>query len=377
MNTKMLKVLAVADPAVAVYVDKKLNLLKSFNSEVQFDVVPWVKYYKTMLEVFEGKAFYDIIMIAGHLWLRDYAEKGYLAPIDFEEEDILPAIVQEMKFNNKSYLSPSFCDGHMIVYRKSIIEEKLGLVFRDIITPQDYINAVSNIGCSDKMAAVAVKAHPSEIFTDALPFLRMYGQDVYDSNTLTAVCDNSGVIEGLKRYCDLRYYANAETDSYGNEQIAEAIQKKKAAMAVTWSGQLGVVCGNECLEREDLGFTTFNTAWNVTWSFAISVNSKSKEKANELLRYLRSPQIDKIAGEYSGAPVRRQSYLSGIEQFPWYSCQLRMIENAKPIPNIKLSGDKNNILYEEIVNAFTGKKSSHAAMTNARQRINEIERNNI
>lgn len=372
MNNTVIKVLAVADPAVAVYVDKRFNILEQFGEEVQFDVVPWAEYYKTMLEVFAGKASYDIIMVAGHLWLRDFAEKGYLAPIEIEEEDILPAILREMKYENQTYLSPSFCDGHMIVYRKSILKEKYGRLFEDIISPEEYIKAAASLGSDNGMAPIAMKAHSSEIFTDALPFLRMEGQDVYDVNTLDVICNRTDIIKGLENYCNLRKFAPKDTDTYGNEQIAEAIQKKKAAMAITWSGQLGVVYNEACIEKEDLGFATFDTAWNVTWSFAVSANSQNKEKAKDLLRFLRSPQIDTIAGGYSGAPVRRQSYIDGMEQYPWYSCQLGMIENAKPIPNIKAAGDKNGVFYEEIANAFAGKKSPGEAMADAEYRINQI-----
>ncbi|MFT4143272.1 MAG: extracellular solute-binding protein [Mobilitalea sp.] len=373
MGKAVIKVLAVADPAIAVYVDKKLNVLDQFEEEVQFDVVPWAEYYQTMLEVFAGKAFYDIIMVAGHLWLRDFAEKGYLAPLELEEEDILPVILQEMRFNNKIYLSPSFCDGHMIVYRKSILKEKYGKLFDNVITPDEYIKAATVLGSNSEMAAAAMKAHPSEIFTDALPFLRMDGTDVYDKESLRVTCNNSEVIRGLENYCELRKYAPIDTDTYGNEQIVDAIWQKKSAMAVTWSGQLGVVYTDSCVEKEDLGFTTFNTAWNVTWSFAISANSQNKEKAEKLLRFLRSPQIDKIAGAHSGAPIRRQSYIDGLSQYPWYECQLSMFDNAKPIPNIISAGNKNNVFYEEITNAFAGKKSAKEAMADAEYRINQID----
>jgi multiple sugar transport system substrate-binding protein len=277
-----------------------------------------------------------------------------------------------MKYKNKTYLSPSFCDGHMIVYRKSIVKEKVGKLFDEVITVQEYITAAAKIGGNPPMSAVAMKAHPSEIFTDALPFLRMNGQDVYDDKTLVTTCDLPGIIQGLEKYLELKNYAPDDTDTYGNEQIAEAIQKKNTAMAVTWSGQLGVIYNDDCLDKEDLGFATFNTAWNVTWSFAISSNSENKEKANKLLRFLRSPEIDRIAGEHSGAPVRRQSYLEGMNQYPWYSCQLHMIENAKPIPSIEAAGDKNGVLYEEITNAFSGSKSALEAMKDGCKRINQI-----
>ncbi len=360
MNNKVLKVLAVADPAVMVYTDKMLDVLKSFKYKVQFDAVPWEKYYPAMMNVFDGKEYYDVIMVAGHLWKRDFVEKNYIVPIEFEEEDILPDIVSEMKYNGKTYLSPSFCDGHMIVYRKSMINKSLD----SVITPKEYAEIAES-------CTIAMKAHQSEIFTDALPFLRMNGQDVYDENH-KAVCNCDGVIKGLETYCGMKKHAVHNTDTFGNGEIAETLRNKKVAAAVTWSGQLGTVVNDSCIEPQDLGFATFSTAWNVTWSFAVPASCKNQTEANELLRYLRSPEMDALAGALSGAPVRRQSYINGKEKYPWYECQLKMIENAKPLPDMKSAGDKNGIFYEEIALAFSGKKTPAQAMADAQERINVI-----
>lgn len=189
---------------------------------------------------FAGKADYDVIMVAGHLWLADFAEKGYLAPIELEEEDILPVILQEMKYKNKYYLSPSFCDGHMIVYRKSILKEKLGKIFDSVITPEEYVDAASKISSSGTPGAIAMKAHPSEIFTDALPFLRMGGKDVYDTETLEAMCSEESIIKGLEAYCGLRNYAFPDTDTYGNEEIALTIQMEQQPWPLPGAVNLGL-----------------------------------------------------------------------------------------------------------------------------------------
>lgn len=39
---------------------------------------------------FNGEADYDIVMVAGHLWLRDFVEKDYLAELNYDFEDIVP-----------------------------------------------------------------------------------------------------------------------------------------------------------------------------------------------------------------------------------------------------------------------------------------------
>lgn len=369
MEQGILKVLAVADPAVNGYLDKKLGILDGYKENVEFQIVPWSEYYDKMMESLNGSGDYDIIMAAGHLWLSDFVEKGYLAELELEEEDIIPAIVREMSYQDKTYLSPSFCDGHMIVYRKSLINRVLGKELGPVITPQEYLDTAKALAAVYGKKAVAMKADSSEIFTDALPFLRMYGGDAYDSEG-NPVCGDEKTIRGLQSYCELKSYALEGTEHFANEEIADAIRKKKAVMAVTWSGQLGAVWENGCLEPEDLGFSSFSTAWNVTWSFAICSESRKREAANDFLRYLRSSLVDCKTGRVSGAPVRESSYQKGND--PWYPVQKIMIESARPLPHINRSGDKNAILYQKIYQAFTGELSAREAMESAEREIADI-----
>ncbi len=366
MEQGILKVLAVADPAVNGYLDKELGILDGYKGSVEFQSEPWSEYYAKMMESLNGSGDYDIIMAAGHLWLSDFVQKGYLAELELEEEDILPAIAREMSYHNQAYLSPSFCDGHMIVYRKSLIYKAIGKEFGPVITPWEYLETAKALATVYGRNAVAMKADCSEIFTDALPFLRMYGGDVYDSEG-NPICGDEKTIRGLQSYCELKSYALEGTEHFANEEIAEAIRKKKAVMAVTWSGQLGAVWENGCLEPEDLGFSTFSTAWNVTWSFAICKGSTKREAANDFLRYLRSFEVDQKAGRVSGAPVRESSYLNG--DCPWFPVQKIMIESAKPLPHITGAGDKNTILYQKIYQAFTGEISARDAMESAEREI--------
>ncbi|WP_349673684.1 extracellular solute-binding protein [Lacrimispora sp.] len=369
MEQEILKVLAVADPAVNGYLDKKLGILDGYKENVEFQIVPWSEYYDKMMESLTGSGDYDIIMVAGHLWLSDFVKKGYLAELELEEEDILPAIVREMSYQDKAYLSPSFCDGHMIVYRKSLINKVLGKELEPVITPQEYLDTAKALAAVYGRKAVAMKADSSEIFTDALPFLRMYGGDAYDSEG-NPICGDEKAIRGLQSYCECKSYALAGTEHFANEEIADAIRKKKAVMAVTWSGQLGAVWENGCLEPEDLGFSTFSTAWNVTWSFAICSESRKREAASDFLRYLRSSVIDCKTGRLSGAPVRESSYQKG--NAPWFPVQKMMIESAGPLPHINRSGDKNAILYQKIYQAFTGELSAREAMESAEREIADI-----
>ena len=370
-----LKVLAVADPAVKVYTDKKYNILSKFENEgtqVIFDIIPWEDYFPTMMKAFEGSADYDVVMIAGHLWLADFVSKGYLAPLQYDFEDILPVIAKEMQYKGITYLSPSFCDGHMIVYRKSIFQKYLGELLPRVLSANEFVELVLKLNERNVSDILALKAHQSEILLDALPYLRSTGLDVYSGEGSKAACHIDQMTDGLEKYLSLKAFAPKDTYTYGNAEIGKLIARGGAAIAVTWSGQLGVVL-KECEKKEDLGFSTFDTAWNVTWSFAVTNSPGNKAKAREFLKYLRSAEVDKLVGEYSGAPVRKSNYLKKKKKFPWYDVQLEMIEKyAKPFTSILGAGKKNDILYEEIFHAFTGKKDAKTALLNAKAKIDSL-----
>jgi len=378
---KKIKILAVQDPAISVYVDSKLDLLKKFpkkDVEVEFDIVSWDEYFDTMIKSFQGNADYDIVMIAGHLWLRDFAEKGYLEQINYDFEDILPVIAREMQYNKKTYLSPSFCDGHMIAYRKSAVKKATGKLPGEIMTADEFLDIAEKLHKAGYESPVALKAAHSEILLDALPYLRSGGKDVYTKTQTGIRCNISQMKDELEKYVSLKKFAPKDTYTYGNEDIKEMLSDKKAMMATTWSGQLGSVM-KDCKEKEDIGFATFDTAWNVTWSFALTSVSKNKEDAQALLEYLRSKEIDALAGECSGAPVRKCNYISGADKYPWYKVQLKMIEEyAKPFPDISEAGEMNQVLYDAIYSAFTGKKTIKEALDQAQTKADCIlERSSI
>ncbi|MCA5010609.1 hypothetical protein HP393_19290 [Clostridioides difficile] len=77
-------------------------------------------------------------------------------------------------------------------------------------------------------------------------------------------------------------------------------------------------------------------------------------------------------GRKSGAPVRRGSYLKGAGDCPWFPVQQKMIELARPLPDLSKAGEKNGVLYEKIFEAFSGKKTAEEAMKEAGHKINSM-----
>ncbi len=378
---KVLKVLAVGDPAVYGYTHEDYKIISGFKGDfsVDFNIVPWNDYYGDMIENLEGKGNYDVVMIAGHLWLKDFVNKGYLSTVsckedkDYEYEDIIPVIRKEIEINGVPYLYPSFCDGHIVLYRKSVVQKVIGKQPETSITTDELIDMVKKVHGFEGMHGIALKAHPSEIFLDFLPYLRNEGIDAVEKETHVPIFNNEKGLLALRKYLSLKEFASDNTNTYGNEEVKEAFQKKKTVFAVTWGGQLGTVLNENCEDIEDIGFAALKTSWNVTWSFGINSNSKYKEEANIFLKYLTSKKIDRIIGGYSGSPVRKSSYIQDSEKYNWYNIHLELIEKyAKPLPKILKAGDKFGVLYDVISKTFSGELSPEEALKQGEERFLEI-----
>lgn len=367
-----IKVLAVGDPAVYAYTDERFKILDSWNDKVEFNIVPWAEYYDKMMETFEGKHDYDIVMVAGHLWLKDFVTKGYIAevmneiPEGYDYEDILPVIREELKIDNKKYLYPSFCDGHILMYRKS----KINGTLEESISTEELISLVENFEKVNGMDAIALKAHSSEVFLDFLPYLRNEGIDVFNLETEKPIFNCEKGIEALNKYCNLKNFAISGTEEFDNDKVREAFQQKKVAFAVTWGGQLGFVMNEECLDSEDVGFSALKTSWNVTWSFAINSKSNKKKISEEFLMYLSSKEVDRVVGGYAGSPVRKSTYKVDMGKYPWYGVHLKLIEEyAKPLPSLVDSGAKLGYMYACVDEAFNQRKDIKDALNEAESNI--------
>lgn len=383
MEQTQVKILAVGDPAVYGYVEEKFEIISQYEKtkgiKIGFDIVEWKDYYDTMMEAFKGNGGYDIVMVAGHLWLRDFVSKGYLAPVEYpntsnyHQQDILPVIRREMEIDGKDYLYPSFCDGHILLYRKSILKEVMGGLPNKVITTDELINMAKQCSNWKGMKGIALKAHPSEIFLDFLPYLRNEGIDAFDEHTHKPTFNNEKGRSALKKYISLKEHAPLDTNKYGNEEVKRSFQNLETLLAVTWGGQLGFVLNEDCKEIEDVGFSALDTAWNVTWSFGINRASSNWKESNRFLQYITSKEVDRIIGGYAGAPVRQSTYKTDHHLYNWYDILLKMIEkHAKPLPQMENSGEIFGVLYNWISQAFDGKCGAKEALDEAEREINAL-----
>ena len=369
---KTLNVLAVADPAITGIVSEKDRLdafEKEYGIKLHLDVLPWAEYYPALLASFENYQ-YDVVMVAGHLWLYDFVSNGYLKEIhdgysdSYDYEDVLETVRNEIEMDGKYYLFPSFCDGHMLLYRKSSFNQELP----EKVSLDEVMQLVRATG----KASFTLKAHQSEIFQDILPYFRNEGVEPFDEAGMINL-NTPEAIKALENYIEMKNYCAGDVENYGNEEVMRAIQKKECVIGVTWSGQLGSVMNEDCEDPEDVGFAALTTSWNVTWSFGMNALCKDYEAAKLFMEFVTSKNIDQRAGFYSGNPVRKSSFMAGINNNEWYAKVLEMIKGAKPVAKSEKTGAMMGIIAQQVHDAFTGKTTPENAMKNAQKECESVK----
>jgi len=381
----MIRVLAVNDPAVMAYRDADAAVLESWSEksgcEVEFTILPWKDYAPALESSLAGSdGSYDIVMIAGHLWLQDYIERGSIQMLPGIKaavssygayEDILPEIRAEIEFQGNVWMIPSFTDGHIIFYKKDAIREIFGELLPKVMTASEYLSAVQDISNHPSWhgkSFLALKAHPSEIFLDWLPFYYGGGGDFrYEDGSLSF--DAETAVGALENYLSMRRYAFSDVETYGNEEVRTALHTEECLMAVSWGGQAGFISDRRSVEDDVFGFATFASPWNVSWGFAVPAHVTISDEIEDFLGYLVSPEVDSLIGSRAGSPVRSSSYLTDAEHLPWYPVQKKMVSLSRRLPGFLGSGQIYGLFYSWIYKAFIGDLEPRTAIEGLKRDI--------
>ena len=373
----------MGDPAVAAYTDPALDLTGPWSRKtgeaVEFTVLPWAEYFPALTEALEsGAGKYDVVMIAGHLWLQDFVSRGFLLPLEGIRgavdrygafEDILPKVRAELAVGEEIYLIPSFTDGHILFYQKDPVERVLGGPLPEVLTVSEFTAAAEQLALASGKPGetLVMKAHESEIFLDWLPHYAEGGQNLFGPGLEPRFNSPRGV-EALERYASLKRLALPVSLRAGNEEVCEALRTGSCLMGVSWGGQARFIASPEALDR-GMGFATFREPWNVTWGFAVPRGAEWRESLADFLGFLASPEVDRQVGARAGSPVRDSSYRG--EVLPWYPVQRTMVELSRPLPSFRGSGEVYGLFYKWIYRAFSGETAAAAALSGLDREVRE------
>ncbi len=358
------QILAPNDPALAAYQDA---LAADNAPDATLKIVPFADYRAQLDETLNATtSAYQVVFVPGHLWIPELVAAGKLAPLDFSPAtELVPLVAEECTYGGKTYMVPLFTDGHILFYDPSRVNLPADVT---AVNPLQIPALAANTTPPDGGHAVALKAHPTEIFLDWLPYLLDAGGRILGEDGHPAFNNEAGV-SALAAYVTMASVAPEETHRYGNEEIAEALQTGAVTMAVTWGGQAAPIFNApDSIAASTYRVVPLTTPWNATWGAAIPVNLPvfAQQEAAAVLQALNGPAMDARVIEHAGSPVYTSSYTAdATEKYPWLPAQKHMLENAAILPKLPQIGAVLGTLYDQVYQAFRGKVTPAEALATA------------
>jgi multiple sugar transport system substrate-binding protein len=381
------RIIGPDDPALNVLCDE---LQRHPEWDTDLLIIPWAEYRDRLMDTLTAETAPDqAVCVPGHIWIPELVDLGYLAPLDslfddsllnnYQPDEILPAIAAESRFAGRQYMLPLFTDGHILFYRSDL----LTLPTTDtetvpVISPLSLHELASRVHNPPQVYGLALKAHPSEIFLDWLPFLWAAGGDVLDEAGLPAFAGKAGV-RALQYYCDLRQFCPPNTHTFGNAEIAEVIKTGQAALVTTWGGQsAAVVLAEDNAFKENYRTAVFPKPWNATWGVSIPANQPEavQRAITSVLLQAAGPAQDRDVTRVAGSPVRHSSYAPDeLARFHWWlPAQYEMLKRTGLLPTDPKFGAVLGTLYTAVAAAFNGETSPQAALSQAEQSARQLLR---
>lgn len=371
------QILGPDDPALVV-LQQQLSDHPEWDAELK--IVPWAEYQGMLETAFQAQQSpYQAVCVPGHIWLPGLVADrkleafiNLLPNVDsqliqqYNLTDIMPSVYHECLVNGEQYLLPLFSDGHVVFYRKDLIN----LPESDqvaTLNPREIPTFLENLDLTSGQYPFALKAHASEILLDWLPYLWAFNGKMVDES-LQPAFNSHEAIQALEFYTGLKRYCPPGTHLYGNVEILNGLKSGKVAMATSWGGQAAPILDEGNPFRSDFGTTTFSHPWNATWGVSIPANQTQAAKAGILtvLYKAANPQQDREVTRLAGSPVRLSSYSpEEMGKFSWLKSQKEMLEQRKLLPTHPGFAKYLGPLYANVHAAFTGEMTASEALNKA------------
>ncbi|HKI56103.1 MAG TPA: extracellular solute-binding protein [Trueperaceae bacterium] len=366
----MIRLLGPADPALAAL---KRHLAAQAAPLAELELTDWDAYRPRLDAVLHGtEPSFDAVAVPGHLWLPELVEAGLLAALDegAVRRGVVPSLAVDCRYLDRDYVLPLFTDGHILVVRQDVASAPAD--------PPDMREVLALAGAAHRppdVYGIALKAHPSEIFLDWLPYYRTVGGAIAERGGRLGI-DEGAALAALELYREMAGYAPPDVAGYGNEEVAGALRSRKVAMAVTWGGQAAAVYAGASAGA--LTATALQHAWNGTWGLALPAGLPPGRRGTVLgtLRSVLSEALDRVVLDEAGSPVLEGTYRAALANgagaagsHPWLAAQRAMLARACPLPASPALGSLLGIMTEALTAGFRGDTPPTRAIAEASLRL--------
>lgn len=290
------------------------EIVEKFEAEnedisVEVQLTPWSQYWTKLDAAMGSNNAADVFWM--NTYLPKYAEAGVIEPLteyierDKVDMDQYVNIVADMqKSEGVQYCMPKGMDTVQVFYNKAIFEKydvelpKEGWSWEDMVaTGTELKEKIAAAGSDEYPILMELEAQPSQF-----NFIKQAGGFVMTDDRKTAGFDQPGTIKAYQDVVDLM---KAELMP-GNEVLSDTkgtdfFLSQKGAILFMGSWKVPVL--DECSFAEQIGTIAMPTKETGNQSvigglgYAINANSKEKDAAWRLVKYLAGEESNKMQAE--------------------------------------------------------------------------------
>lgn len=249
-------------------------------------------------------------------WTPDFADLGYLAPLDGtaalkNEADFLEQAAASTKYKDKTYAVPQVIDSMGIFYNKKIFKEagvEVPASIADLKTVSKTIK--------DKTGKTGMYLRGDDAYW-FLSFLYGEGGDLVDASSKSITVDKPEGVKAFKVVKDLVDSGAAKTDATdGWENMQSAFKDGKVAMMINGPWAVSdTLAGKEFADKANLGIAPVPAgsagqgAPQGGHNLAVYAGSKNLDASYAFVEYMTSVETQaQTAGELNLLPTRTSVY---------------------------------------------------------------------
>ncbi|MFJ6521515.1 extracellular solute-binding protein [Streptomyces filamentosus] len=250
-------------------------------------------------------------------WTPDFANLGYLAPLDGtaalkDQDDFLEQASASTKYDGKTYAVPQVIDSMGVFYNKKILKEA-GVEVPKNIAELKTVSAK----IKEKTGKTGLYLRGDDPYW-FLSFLYGEGGDMVDADNKTVTFDNAAGVKAFQTVKDLVDSKAAITDATnGWDNMQSAFKDGKVAMMINGPWAVAdTYAGKEFTDKANLGIAPVPAgsggqgAPQGGHNLAVYAGSKNLDASYAFVEYMTSVENQsKITKELSLLPTRQSAYL--------------------------------------------------------------------
>jgi multiple sugar transport system substrate-binding protein len=323
------------------------------------------------------------------VWTSEFAANRWIDPLpadDFALDEMLPPVVEAVKYRDRVYGVPAWSDGGLLYYRTDLLAEagieKPPTTWAELRTQCDRVLALPR---AQGMSCYAGQFEKYEGLTvNFAEAVQSAGGAIVDENGKPTV-DTTEAKQGLDFLVDGFASGLIPRDAitFQEEQGRQAYQKGKLVFHRQWPYQhaladktdgSSVVAGKFDLAPLP-GAAGRGSSSLGGWNLAVSSFAKNKATALDFIRYMTSHERQRGNLEAATlAPTYTSLYDDPelIKKFSYLPALKQSILSAEPRPRVVRYGDATAAIQDEVYAALTGAKSSATALADLQRRLGKI-----